>query len=149
MRTELKRVSDEADQTYRLYLDRGLDVPQFKERYQPLDARKKELEAELPKIEAEVDALKINSISAAEVMQRAQDLPARWQKMTSEERRQLIEIVVKENLVGEKEFDVTLYELPIFKEVTNKQRMLLYASRSPGTTLPESRSSGQVLPLYP
>jgi len=124
IRTELGRVAADADRTYQLYLDGGLDVKQFKERYQPLDDRKKQLEADLPKVEAEVDALKINSLSGKEVASKAKDLPSRWKSMTPDERRQLIEITVKEIIIGENTFDVTLYELPIFKEVVNRQRTL-------------------------
>ena len=124
MRAELRKVSEAADQTYQLYLDKGLNSVQFKERYQPLDTRKHELEAELPKIEAEVDTLKINSLSTEEIMARAKDLPTRWKSMTPDERRQLIEVVVKEIMVGPNTFDVTLYELPIFEFMTNRQRML-------------------------
>lgn len=124
IRTELGRVAENSDRTYQLYLAGGLDAKQFKERYQPLDERKKQLEADLPRLEAEVDALKIHSLSAEEVASRAQDLPSRWKSMAPDERRQLVEIMVKEIVVGDDTFDVTLYELPIFKEVTNRQRTL-------------------------
>jgi len=73
---------------FELYKARGLSVDQFKERYQPIDARKRQIEAEIPRIEAEVDLAKVDEFSAEHIMAEATDLRARWPKMTSEERPQ-------------------------------------------------------------
>jgi site-specific DNA recombinase len=48
LRSELEKVKQQAEQTYQLYLKQGLTVEQFKGIYQPLDARKKQIEADIP-----------------------------------------------------------------------------------------------------
>jgi site-specific DNA recombinase len=124
MKSELQKVKQQADQTYQLYLKQGLTVEQFKEIYQPLDARKRQLEAEIPHIEAEVDLLKIDGLTSEQIMAEARDLHARWPKMNHEERRNIVELLVKEVIIGHGEITLNLCYLPSFEEMTNGQRML-------------------------
>jgi site-specific DNA recombinase len=70
-------VKDESDKTYRLHLDGALTVAQFKETFQPLDARKHQIEDEIPRTQAEMDVLKIDSPSSEHIMAEARDLHAR------------------------------------------------------------------------
>jgi hypothetical protein len=43
-------------------------MPQFKEICQPLDARKDQIEEEIPRIEAEMDLVSIDSLSSDHIM---------------------------------------------------------------------------------
>lgn len=124
MRKELKSVRESADKTHELYLAGGLTVPQFKERYQPLDDRKHQLEEELARVEAEVDLLKVDEFSSEHIMAEAQDLHARWPKVTLEERRRIVELLVKDITIGDGEISFNLCYRPSFEEMTIKQRML-------------------------
>ena len=76
LQKEQQKVKDEADKTYRLYLEGALTVLQFKEIYQPLDARKHQIEEEMPRVEAEMDLLKIDGLSSDHIMSEARDLHA-------------------------------------------------------------------------
>ena len=121
---ELEKVKAEADKTYKLYLEGALTVPQFKEIFQPLDARRHQIETEMPRAEAEMDLMRINSLSSDYIMTEAVDLHARWPKMALEDRRSIVETLVKRINVGKGEIDINLYYLPGFEEMANKQRML-------------------------
>jgi len=124
LRKELQKVKEEADKTYRLYLDGALTVPQFKEIFQPLDARKHQIEEEIPRAEAEADILRINRLSSEHIMTEAQDLYTRWPKMPTDQRRTIVETLVKNITVGQGEIGINLYYLPGFEEMAIKQRML-------------------------
>lgn len=63
-REELQRVKKEAQRTYDLYQQEKLDADGFSKFYTPLEDRRKQLEAEIPRLEAEVDILKVNTLSA-------------------------------------------------------------------------------------
>jgi len=124
MRKDAQKVRQEADQTYRLYLDGGLTVQQFKERYQPLDDRKNQLEAEIPRIEADVDLLKVDSFSSEQIMAEARDLHSRWGSMGQEERRRIVELLVKDVIIAKEGITLNLCYLRSFEEMTNRQRTL-------------------------
>ena len=124
LRKEHETVKGEADKTYRLYLDGALTVPQFKEKFQPLDARKHQIEEEIPRVESEIDLLKINGLSSEHIMAEARNLHARWPKMNAEDRRRIVESLVKSITVGKGEISINLYKLPTCEEMTIKQRTL-------------------------
>jgi site-specific DNA recombinase len=124
LRGELQKVKQQADQTYQLYLKQGLTVEQFKEIYQPLDARKRQIEVDIPRAEADVDLLKIDEFSTEQIMAEAHDFHSRWPKMNSEERRRIVELIVKSIVIGHGEITLNLCYLPSFEEMPNRQRML-------------------------
>lgn len=124
LRKELARVKEEADKTYKLYLENALTVLQFKEIFQPLDARKRQIEAEIPRAEAELDVLKVEGFSKDYIMKEVIDMHTRWPNMTLEERRRIVEILVKSISIGKGEIDINLYYLPGFEEMANGQRTL-------------------------
>ena len=125
LKRDLQKVKQESDQTYRLYLEGALTVPQFKEIFQPLDARKQQLEQEIPRVEAEVDLLKIDGLSSEHIMAEINNLGARWPDMSVEERFKIVELLVREITIGKTgEIALNLYYLPGFEEMTNRQRML-------------------------
>jgi site-specific DNA recombinase len=124
LRKELQKVKTEADKTHGLYLAGGLTVPQFKERYQPLDDRKRQIEEELPRIEAEADLIRINEISNEQVVSEVDDLHRRWPKMAVDDRRRLVELLVKDITVGNGEISLNLCYVPSFEEMAIKQHTL-------------------------
>jgi site-specific DNA recombinase len=124
LRKELQRVKADADKAYDLYAAGGLTVAQFKERFQPLDEQKHQLEQEIPRIEADLDLLKINEFSSEQIMDEITTLHARWPKMPPEERRRIVEFLVKEIVIKGDEITLNLcYDLSS-KQSTNRQRNL-------------------------
>jgi site-specific DNA recombinase len=121
---ELERVKTESEKVYRLYMDDGLTSEQFKERYQPLDERKKQIEAEIPKAEADLSLLKIDGLSRDYIMDEARDLHSCWPTMAPDEKRRIVEILVKRIDIGTDEINFALCYLPSFREMTNRQRTL-------------------------
>lgn len=124
MRGEMQKVKQQADQTYQLYLQHGLTVDQFKDIYQPLDARRRQIEEDIPRVEAEVDLLRIDEISSDQIMSEAHDFHSRWPAMNTEERRRIVELIVKSIVIGHGEITLNLRYLPSFEEMTNRQRMV-------------------------
>jgi hypothetical protein len=53
------------------------------------------LTAELPRLEAEVDYLKVNKVSVNNVLHDSHSLHERWPKMTMPEKRQNIEALIE------------------------------------------------------
>jgi hypothetical protein len=57
-------------------------------------------------------------------MAEARELHSRWPKMNTEERRKIVELLVKDITVGRGEISLNLWYAPAFEEMTIKQRTL-------------------------
>ena len=125
---ELERVKSEIEKTYQLFLADALTTDQFKERHQPLDERKKQIEDELPKAEAEISLLKIDGLSSEFIMAEARDVEACWPDMNTDERQRIVESLVKRITIAKDEIEFSFCYLPSFREITNRQRMLTDSS---------------------
>lgn len=124
-RREVQKLQGEIDRVYRLYVDEKLAGDAFTDLYKPLQERKKALEDEIPKAEAELDYQRINSLSADEILAEAGDLYGRWPKLTAEERRSVVESITDKIVVGkgnEGGIAIELAYLPSSEELTTKQR---------------------------
>ena len=126
---QIEKVQAEMDKTYQLYQKDQITPEGFGKIYKPLEERMKELTAELPRLQAEVDALGMRQLSAEEVLAEASDLHRRWPKFGKEEKRRIIESIVERITLSNDEFDVRWSYLPSSEELTKRQRNLLDSSR--------------------
>lgn len=112
LEAERRKVTVEMDKTYRLYLDDGLDKEGFRARYQPLADRQKQIDAELPRLQAELDLMRIGHISSEEIVTEARDLFTRWPTLPVEEKRRIVETITDRIEVGKDEVSINLLYLP-------------------------------------
>ncbi len=121
---EMGKLRDEIARTHRLYLDGQIRAENFSSFFRPMDERLTQLQAELPRLEAEVDHLKIGSLSADEILNEAKSLYGRWPQLASERKRQIIESLVESITIGGDEIDIKLSHLPSSEEMTDSQQRL-------------------------
>ena len=112
LRREDARLAEEAEKVYRLYLAGELDPKGFGARNRPLAARRDELEAEIPRLQGEIDFLRIQQLSQEEVVSAAEDLSSRWFEIPLEERRAIVQAIVARVTVGKDEIEFSLTCLP-------------------------------------
>jgi site-specific DNA recombinase len=125
---KIQKIREEMAHTHRLYLDGGITSQGFGEFYKPAEEQLNQLTAELPKLQAEVDFLKVNSLSADEVLSEAQTLYHRWPELPTDDKRKIAESIVEKIVIGDGEIDITLSYLPSSEEMTKTQQQL----RGPG-----------------
>jgi site-specific DNA recombinase len=121
---ELQKVRDEMKQTHRLYVDGHITPQGFGEFYKPAEQRLNQLASELPKLQAEVDFLKINKLSSDDILHEASTLYDRWPKLPTEDKRKIVECLVEKIVIGDGEIDITLSHLPSSEEVCKNQQRL-------------------------
>ena len=119
---EQKRVREEIESTFSLYHSGGLSVDQFKARFQPLDARAKEIEVEIPRLQGEIDCLKVNGLSAEKIIEEGQEFYAKWPKMTQGEKRSCVESLVKSIVIGKDEVTINACYVPSLENMTESVR---------------------------
>ena len=121
---ELQKVRDDMTRTHRLYLDGGITAQGFGQFYKPAEERLNQLTAELPKLQGEVDYLKVNTLSADEVLSEARTLYGRWPTLPTEDKRKIAESIVEKLVIGEGEIDITISYLPTSEEMCKSQQQL-------------------------
>ena len=121
-REELQRVQKEIQRTYDLYQQEKLDADGFSKFYTPLTERQKQIQAAIPTLEAELDILKVNSLSTEEIAAQAATLYERWQTMASEAKREIIELIAEKIVIGKEEITINLCYAPSSKEMANRWR---------------------------
>ena len=92
--------------------------------YKPAEERLNQLVKELPKLQAEVDFLKVNNISADAVAIEAKALYARWPSLPVDEKRRIAESLCEKIVVGRDQIDIRLTCLPTSEESCKTQQRL-------------------------
>jgi hypothetical protein len=88
-------------------------------------SRLNQLVAELPKLEAEVDLLKINKLSADDVLHEADSLYVRWPKLPVSDKHKIVEALIEKIIIGDSEIDITFSHLPSSEELCKSQHKLI------------------------
>jgi len=128
---QMEKLQAEMQKAYRLYQDDRLSSEGFGKLYRPLEEQEKQLAAELPRLQAEVDALRVNQMSADQVVTEASDLHRFWPKLTFEEKRSVIESITQKIVVSRDSVDITFCGMPSCEELTKRQRNLSGSSPPP------------------
>jgi site-specific DNA recombinase len=90
LESEQTTVQAEMEKVYRLYVSDQISVEGFGRTYKPLEERLKAIDDELPRLQAELDFIRIQNLSRDEIISEAQDLYGRWADLTSEESARLL-----------------------------------------------------------
>lgn len=118
-----KKVTQEMDLIYRLYVEGQITPAGFGERYKPLEERKNQIVEHIPELQAEIDFLKIQFLSSDEILQEAKDLHSRWQELSYDQKRKIIENITERITIDKDEVSIDLCYLPSPSEMmTNRAR---------------------------
>ena len=110
--TEHRKISSEIDKLYALYQTDKIDADAFGARHEPLRERQKQLDDEIPKLQADHDLMKIGYLSRDEVVSEARDLYSRWPSLPLDEKRTIVESIVERIDVGSADVEINLLYLP-------------------------------------
>ena len=121
---EIQKVRDEMTRTHKLYLDGEITAQGFGTFYRPAEERLNQLTSALPKLQAEVDVLRVNNVSGDEVLVEAQGVYGRWPKMTIEQKRPIVQSLIEKVIVGKGEVELSFSYLPTSEEQCKSQQQL-------------------------
>lgn len=122
LRREQTQLSEEIDKLFHLHNIGEIPSQGFGNRYRPLQERLDQLKDEIPRLEADVDFLKINLLSTDEILTEAQDLQQRWPRLTAEERRTIVEHITEQIVIGQDDITINLAYLPFSGELLSKRQ---------------------------
>ena len=143
-RAEIQKVRDEMARTHQLYLDGQIPSASFSSFHQPQVERVRQLQDELPRLEAELDHIKVQDLSADQVLREAHKLYTRWPEMKVEEKQRVVQSLVERITIGVDEIDIKFSHLPSSEELTKSQQCLSPPSASNHTSMPDARNDSQI-----
>jgi site-specific DNA recombinase len=108
----IQKIRDEMKQTHRLYVDGHITPQGFGAFYKPAEEQLNQLMAELPKLQGEVDVMKVNQISTEDVLSEADTLYNRWPTLDINGRRQIAETLCEKITIGEGKIRITFTGAP-------------------------------------
>jgi site-specific DNA recombinase len=113
MRKSREEVSSEMDKLYRLYMEDMISPRQFGEKNRPLEARRDELDREIPRLQGEIDALAVSELSEEYIRDQGLELARHWQTLPDDDKRVLVEATVNRIEVGGGEIVFDLHGFPL------------------------------------
>ena len=114
---EHRQLEAEIDTLFSLHQKGQIPMEGFGKRYQPLFDHQKQIEAQFPALQGEIDFLKIQHLSSDEIIREARDFYTRWPDLDQPEKRQVIETITEKITIGSDEVTIDLCYLPISSEL--------------------------------
>lgn len=115
LKKELQSLEKSIDNVIELWSDKMIDKETFAERFNPLKKRKAEIRSEIPKLEGEIDFLKVTRLSKEYVLDQAKNFYSLWPSLNDEEMRELIESLTDSITIGDETITISYYYIPDFK----------------------------------
>lgn len=107
-----KKLTAEVDKLYDLYQGGAIDKVGFGTKYHPLAERQRQMEDEVPQVQAELDVLKISHLSHEEIITGARNLYSRWIELPTEEKRRIVEAITDRIVIHPDEVEINLFYAP-------------------------------------
>lgn len=127
---ERQKTAGDMEKVFRLYMSDQLTPEGFGRQNRPLEERLKQLDAEIPKLQGEIDFFKIQYLSKDQIFSEARDIYDRWPSLPLEERRKIVENITEKVIIGKDDVTIELCYLPSPSEIASKgQRIPRGSSR--------------------
>lgn len=109
---EYSKLKKRLEIQWNLRVDGELSKEDFQRFYQPVQEQLRQMEDQLPELEAEIDFLKIQYLSSDVVMTEARDLYTNWLHLPFEEKRSVVETITERIDVQKDAINISLSYLP-------------------------------------
>ena len=110
--------------THRLFLDGEITSQGFGQFYKPAEERLNQLRSEHARLEGALAHLRVQKVSADEVVSDARGMYERWPKMTGPEKRMITETMVERITIGKGEIDIKYTYDAASKDLCNSHQGL-------------------------
>ncbi|HEY8931426.1 MAG TPA: recombinase family protein [Mucilaginibacter sp.] len=112
-RKDRERLARRINDLLELRIEGSLSKERYMELYQPLETQLQQLDAELPKLEAEIDVRTISLMSSDTVLTEVRTLHDEWSSLAFEQRRGIVETITTSIEVGQSDITINLAYAPV------------------------------------
>ncbi len=111
VKEKIERLKTKISKLLELHEQGQIETERFKEFYNEPNEQLKQLERTIPTLESEIKILKEHAKSSEFIIEEAQSLYDNWDKLNDEEKRNVVETITKDIVVGDQEVHINLYSL--------------------------------------
>ncbi|MEP7108683.1 MAG: recombinase family protein [Ferruginibacter sp.] len=125
---EYDKLLKKTEQQTNLRMGGELSKEEFARFYKSAEQQLRQIEDQMPELEAEIDFLKIQYLSSDTVIQEAKDLYNNWNNLPFEEKRSIIETITEHIIIDNESINISLSYLPTPRSLLNsgnKQRNIM------------------------
>ncbi|HTK34923.1 MAG TPA: recombinase family protein [Caulobacteraceae bacterium] len=112
---DLRKIEAEEARVFELYHAGQIPKEDFARHHRPISERRRQHEDEVPRLQAELDVMRISAASQEEAVLGAQTLTDRWPSLSASEKRQMVEATTSRIVVGKDEIEIDLLHLPVYQ----------------------------------
>lgn len=112
MKGEYERLMKKMEEMMNMRINKEISKEDFAKFYTPIEAQVRQIEHQLPEIEADIDFHKIQNLSADVVLSDAKDLYNNWNKLEFDDKRYIVETITEKIVIFEDTIDIALSHLP-------------------------------------
>lgn len=124
LQKEERASRNKGDQLFRLHSAGHVSDEAFGRRYRPLEERLSQLEDEIPRLQGDLDFLRMGLMDLDTLTEDGQTILDQLQSLDLEDKRVLVESLTSQIIVGEEDVAIRLIHLPfLLQDVTTSQRM--------------------------
>lgn len=109
---EFQKLKEKVANILDLYHDGQLSKEAFKEHHAPVHEKQLQVEQSMMELQAEIDALRMQSLDNVQVLSDAQNLHKQWHTFTLEEKKTIIEAITSSIIVGKEDIEINLFHVP-------------------------------------
>ncbi len=111
IKEKIDKLKAKISKLFELHEQGQIETERFKEFYNEPNEQLKQLERTIPTLESEIKILKEHAKSSDFILSEAQSLYDNWDKLSNEEKRNVVETITKDIIVGDQEVSINLYSL--------------------------------------
>ncbi len=112
IRSEYDKLLKKTEQQMNLRMEGELSKEEFAKFYKPTEQQLRQIETQMPELEAEIDFLKIQYLSSDTIIQDAKDLYNNWNNLPFDERRSIVETITEKLVINIDSINISFSYLP-------------------------------------
>ncbi len=124
---EIDKLNLKIEKLFELHEQGQIETERFNEFYREPNEQIKQLKIKIPQLEGEIFAIKDQFKSSGYIIEEARSLYKNWNKLSKEDKRNIIEIITEKIIVADQEVTINLNYLmpPSLKTTSNAQHGVL------------------------
>ena len=124
IKEKIDKLKTKISKLFELHEQGQIETERFKEFYEEPNQQLKQLERTIPTLESEIKILQEHAKSSDYILSEAQSLYDNWDKLSNEEKRNVVETITKDIIVGDQEVSINLYSLSPPKKNTAFSKLI-------------------------
>lgn len=117
LKSDAQKLKEKIDKVMELYFDGKFAKEAFDSHHSPLYTQQQQKMTEIAEVQSSIDSLSVYSLSSDQVLHDAKNLYNHWHTFTKEDKKNIIETVVKNITIGTEDIEIELAYLPLLSSI--------------------------------